>query len=123
MADRIAEFGSDSASVTLTILTFSLGAEGVRDNLRNLLRSGNNVRSVWMLSANAEKLDEHLRSEGLRYVPKFFATAIIGENPSVFDLQIKPLSSYVEIPHWRPVTVESRVHRTRHPEAQRAVSA
>jgi len=67
MADRIAEFGSDSASVTLTILTFSLGAEGVRDNLRNLLRSGNNVRSVWMLSANAEKLDERLRGEGLRY--------------------------------------------------------
>jgi serine/threonine protein kinase len=98
MADRIAEFGSDSASVTLTILSYSLGAEGVRDNLRNLLRSGNNVRSVWMLSANAEKLDERLRGEGLRYVPKFFATAIIGENPSVFDLQIKPLSSYVEIP-------------------------
>jgi len=67
MADRIAEFGSDSASVTLTILSFSLGAESVRDNLRNLLRSGNNVRSVWMLSANAEKLDERLRGEGLRY--------------------------------------------------------
>ncbi len=97
MADRIAEFGSDSASVTLTILSFSLGADNVRGYLRKLLRSGNNERSFWACSANAEKLDERFRNQGLRYVPRFFAAAIMGENPSVFDLQIKPLSSYVDI--------------------------
>ena len=45
----------------------------------------------------AAPVNQKILSQGLRYVPRFFAAAIVGENPSVCDLQIKPLSSYVEI--------------------------
>jgi hypothetical protein len=38
-------------------------------------------------------LDKTFRSESVYYVPRFFAGAIIGENPQAFGLQTRPLSS------------------------------
>jgi hypothetical protein len=96
MADLIADFGSDSASATLAILSYSLGGSRVRSHLRELSRHGKKDRNFWALAANVELLDDHFRREGLRYVPKFFAAAIIGENPEAFGLQLKPLSSYTQ---------------------------
>jgi serine/threonine-protein kinase len=92
--DLMSEFGSDSASVTLVLLSYVLGDEEVRANLRQLLAIGNRERSFWALANNEEKLDESFRQNGIKYVPSFFAAAIIGENPQAFDLQIQPLSSY-----------------------------
>jgi hypothetical protein len=92
----MSEFGSDSASVTLVLLSYDLGDEAVRTNLRQLLAIGNRERSFWALANNEEKLDEGFRENGIKYVPSFFAAAIIGENPQAFDLQMQPLSSYAE---------------------------
>jgi hypothetical protein len=39
-------------------------------------------------------LDQTFRDENVYYVPRFFAAAIIGENPTVFGVQMEPLSSY-----------------------------
>jgi hypothetical protein len=36
---------------------------------------------------------ETFRNENAGYVPRFFAAAIIGENPRAFELQMVPLSS------------------------------
>jgi hypothetical protein len=41
-------------------------------------------------------MDEYFREETVKYVPKFFAAAIVGENPQTFGLPIPPLSTLGE---------------------------
>jgi hypothetical protein len=93
MADRMAELGEDSESVTLVLLSYNRGAEWVRDTLRQLRGTENYERNFWTLLANKKSLDEVFRNENAGYVPSFFAAAIVGENPETFGLQIPPLSS------------------------------
>ncbi|HKY30798.1 MAG TPA: serine/threonine-protein kinase [Pyrinomonadaceae bacterium] len=93
IADRMAELGEDSDSVTLVLLSYNRGSEWVRDTLRQLRGSENYERNFWTLLANSETLDESFRKESAGYVPSFFAVAIIGENPEAFGLQMPPLSS------------------------------
>src|SRR5688572_1208025 len=94
IADRMAELGDDSQSMTLVLLSYNRGAEAVRDALRQLRESDQNYeRNFWTLFANRDKLDETFRNESANYVPGFFAVAIIGENPEVFELGTPPLSS------------------------------
>ena len=94
IADRMAELGDDSQSMTLVLLSFNRGAEAVRDALRQLRETDRNYeRNFWTLFANRDKLDETFRNESANYVPGFFAVAIIGENPETFELGTPPLSS------------------------------
>jgi hypothetical protein len=96
IADRMAELGDDAQSMTLVILSYNRGPEGVRNALRQLRNTDNYQRNFWTLFANQDKLDEVFRKENARYVPHFFAAAIVGENPQNFGLQIKPLSAQAE---------------------------
>ena len=93
LADRMAELGEDSESVTLVLLSYNRGPEWVRNTLRELRGTENYERNFWTLFANREKLDETFRNENAGYVPRFFAAAIIGENPQTFALPLPPLSS------------------------------
>ena len=94
IADRMAELGDDAQSMTLVLLSYNRGAESVRDALRQLRESDRNYeRNFWTLFANRDKLGETFRKESANYVPGFFAVAIIGENPEVFELGTPPLSS------------------------------
>jgi serine/threonine protein kinase len=93
IADRMAELGDDSQSMTLVLLSYNIGAEGVRNALRELRDTDNYERNFWTLFANRNKLHERFRQEGAFYVPTFFAAAIIGENPRAFGLETPPLSS------------------------------
>jgi pSer/pThr/pTyr-binding forkhead associated (FHA) protein len=97
MADRIAEFGTDSMSVALGIAGYNRSPDSVRRDLRDVLNSDNKERSFWTLIANTNKLDHHFRGENVKYVPKFFAAAIIGEHPQDFGLDMRPLSTYTEV--------------------------
>ena len=94
IADRMAELGDDSQSMTLVLLSYNRGAESVRGALRQLRETDRNYeRNFWTLFANRDKLDENFRKESANYVPGFFAVAIIGENPETFELGTPPLSS------------------------------
>jgi hypothetical protein len=93
IADRMAELGEDSESVTLVLLSYNRGAEWVRDTLRQLRGTENYERNFWTLLANRETLDDSFRNESAGYVPEFFAATIIGENPETFGLTIAPLST------------------------------
>jgi hypothetical protein len=93
IADRMAELGEDSESVTLVLLSYNRGPEWVRNTLRELRGTQNYERNFWTLFAHRETLDETFRNENAGYVPRFFAAAIIGENPQTFELQMPPLSS------------------------------
>ena len=93
IADRMAELGEDSQSITLVLLSYNRGPEWVRDTLRDLRGTENYQRNFWTLYANRELLDNTFRNENAGYVPKFFAAAIVGENPTVFGINIQPLST------------------------------
>jgi hypothetical protein len=90
--DDSAELGTDAKSMTLVLLSYNRGSERVREDLIMLRSLGAKERSFWTMFKNANKLDTQFQQEGKYYVPKFFAAAIVGENPSVFGLKIKPLS-------------------------------
>jgi len=94
IADSMAELGDDSQSMTLVLLSYNRGSDGVRDALRLLRETDANYeRNFWTLFANRDKLDESFRRESVGYVPAFFAAAIVGENPESFELPMPPLSS------------------------------
>lgn len=93
IADRMAEMGDDSQSMTLVLLSFNRGDPAVRDALRRMREVDNTARrDFWTLFANREKLAGSFREEA-GYVHAFFAAAIIGENPITFDLPTPPLTS------------------------------
>jgi serine/threonine protein kinase len=93
IADRMAELGDDAESMTLVLLSYNRGPEWVRDTLRQLRNTDNYERNFWTLFAHRDQLDATFRDENAGYVPKFFAAAIIGENPQNFGLQFQPLSA------------------------------
>ncbi len=94
IADRMAELGDDSQSMTLVLLSYNRGADSVREALRRLRETDSHYeRNFWTLFANRDKLDDSFRNESASYIPSFFAAAIIGENPQTFDLQTPPLST------------------------------
>jgi hypothetical protein len=93
IADRMAELGDDSQSMTLVLLSYNRGANSVLESLRMLRETDANYeRNFWTLFANREKLDQGFQRESAYYVPAFFAAAIIGENPQAFGLSMPPLS-------------------------------
>jgi serine/threonine protein kinase len=96
MADRIAELGDDSQSLTLVLLSYTTGAEWVREALRKLRESGNYDRNFWTMFDKRKELGDTFQNEVAGYVPLFFAAAIIGENPEAFGLDGVPLSRYAE---------------------------
>jgi soluble lytic murein transglycosylase-like protein len=96
IADRMAELGDDAESMTLVILSFNRGPEWVRETLRRLRETANYERNFWTLFVRRDQLDDDFRRESAGYVPRFFAAAIIGENPQTFDLQMPPLSTQAE---------------------------
>lgn len=59
-----------------------------------MLNGQNKECSICALTAARTKLDKTFQDESVHYVPRFFAAAIIGENPQVFDFQVEPLSSF-----------------------------
>ena len=96
IADLMAELGDDSQSMTLVLLGYNRGEEGVRYALRELRDHEHYERNFWALYANREKLDKGFQTENANYVPGFFAAAIIGENPAVFGLEQPALSTLAE---------------------------
>jgi len=95
IANRMAELGDDSQSMTLVLLSYNRGPDDVRELLRRLREvDANYERNFWTLFANRAQLDQSFQNESVGYVPDFFAVAIIGENPDVFDLQMPALSSF-----------------------------
>lgn len=96
MRDRMNEFGTDSTSVALAIAGYNRSPNSVFRDLEKILKDQRSERSFWSLLANSSQLDHYFQNENSRYVPRFFAAAIIGETPWAFGLSINPLSTYRE---------------------------
>ncbi len=93
IADRMAELGEDSNTMTLVLLSYNRGPQWVVDTLRQLRETDNYQRNFWTLYAHRDQLDDQFRKENADYVPAFFAAAIIGENPGSFGLSTPVLST------------------------------
>ncbi len=97
----IARYGTAPDSVPLAIASFNSGQGNLSQNLDKVLAgaAGQN-RSFWTLAANKELMQggagKQFSGENIKYVPKFFATAIIGENPQDFGVSLQPLSTYTK---------------------------
>lgn len=93
MSDRIAEFGADSSSMTLVLLSYNTSPDSVRRDLREVRRKFRSTdRSFWTLLAHQDDFDV-FRDYNVNYVTSFFAAAIIGENPRAFGLHTPPLTT------------------------------
>lgn len=90
-------YGTGPSSVPLAIGSYNSGEGGLSKNLQTALDSNSGLpRDFWSLIANGEILSKQFQSENFKYVPKFFAAAIIGENPTDFGLKLLPLSTYTK---------------------------
>lgn len=88
-------FGTGPASVPLAIGSYNSGEGGLSANLQKALDTNSGLpRDFWTLIANGEMLSKQFQSENFKYVPKFFAAAIVGENPQDFGLTLRPISTY-----------------------------
>ena len=94
IAQSLDAFNGDPMKEALALLAYNRGAQKVTRDLALLLNDQNKQCSICALTADRSKLDETFRSESVFYVPRFFAAAIIGENPGAFGLQAQPLSSH-----------------------------
>lgn len=94
ITDSMQTFPNDPMKEALAILAYNRGAQKTARELQVLLNEQNKRCSICALTADRSKLDETFRQESVFYVPRFFAAAIIGENPQVFGVQMQPLSSH-----------------------------
>jgi soluble lytic murein transglycosylase-like protein len=94
IADNLEQFKGDPMKEALALLAYNRGEQKTARDLKVLLNDQNKQCSICALTADRSKLDETFRSENVFYVPRFFAAAIIGENPRAFGLQMQPLSSH-----------------------------
>jgi hypothetical protein len=100
MKDRLSEFGGDATGVALAIAGYNRSPDSVRRDLQTVFENSPGAardRSFWALIANKGMLDRFFQGENIKYPPKFYAAAILGENPKIFNLPLtKPLSTYTE---------------------------
>ncbi len=94
ITDSLGIFRDDPMKEALALLAYNRGEQKTARDLKFLVNEKNKQCSICALAANRAKLDETFQSENVYYVPRFFAAAIIGENPQAFGMQMQPLSAH-----------------------------
>lgn len=94
IAGNLDRFKEDKMKEALALLAYNRGERSVEADLALLVNDRNRPCSICALTAGREKLNATFQTENVYYVPRFFAAAIIGENPQAFGLNQQPLSSY-----------------------------
>jgi soluble lytic murein transglycosylase-like protein len=93
ITDSLEKFKDDPMKEALALLAYNRGEQLTARAVKLLVNDQNKECSICALTADRSKLDEAFRTENVFYVPRFFAAAIIGENPAAFGLQSQPLSA------------------------------
>jgi membrane-bound lytic murein transglycosylase D len=96
LIESTAQFKDDAMPEVLALLAYNRGNRKVAEDLALILTDQNRACSICALTVASAQLDKTFQGENVHYVPKFFAAAIIGENPRAFGLQGEPLSSYAK---------------------------
>ncbi len=93
IGDGLNTFSTDRMKEALALLAYNRGGKAVERDVAALVNDQNRACSICALTEQRDKLDKTFRNENVYYVPRWFAAAIIGENPQAFGLQTRPLSS------------------------------
>jgi serine/threonine protein kinase len=89
------DFGNGANQTTFALTAYLTGENGLRKNIEMAKRiTQKDSVSFWMLLDNTDKMSEEFKFGVVKYLPRFFAAAIVGENPQVFDVAVQPLSLY-----------------------------
>jgi len=94
IADGLNTFSADKMKEALALLAYNRGGKAVEQDIAALVNDQNRACSICALTEQRDKLDKTFRSENVYYVPRWFAAAIIGENPQAFGLTTRSLSSF-----------------------------
>ncbi|HWT02450.1 MAG TPA: transglycosylase SLT domain-containing protein [Pyrinomonadaceae bacterium] len=94
IAKNVEQFRDDPMKEALALLSYNRGEDKTARALALVLNDQNRRCSICALTDARAQLDRNFQEENVHYVPRFFATAIIGENPQAFGLGHQPLSSY-----------------------------
>jgi hypothetical protein len=78
------------------LTAYNQGPKAIKESLSLVVNEQNKSCSLCVLNENKTRLNQSMQTEGLKYVPTFFAAAIVGENPQAFGIALKPLSSYAK---------------------------
>jgi serine/threonine protein kinase len=87
-------FGRDADAMTLAMLAYNCGETCATRAITEVKAMNFQPISFWTLLENNERLSVPLGAESQNYAPRFFAAAILGENPQRFGLEIQRLSTY-----------------------------
>jgi serine/threonine protein kinase len=87
-------FGRDADAMTLAMLAYNCGENCANRAIAEVKAMNFQPISFWTLLENNERLSVPLSAESKNYAPRFFAAAILGENPQRFGLEIQRLSTY-----------------------------
>jgi len=93
LKDNQTKFEQYAQKELLALLSFNRSPKLIEKDLKLVLNDKNKSCSICALTDNAKKLDKQFQAEAVKYLPKFFAAAIVGENPRAFDLKTQPLST------------------------------
>jgi len=91
---NLEQFKDDPMKEALALLAYNRGEGQTARDLKLYVNDKNRQCSICALTAASDQLDETFRDENVFYVPRFFAAAIIGENPEAFGLQMRALSTF-----------------------------
>ena len=94
IADSLEQFKDDPMKEALALHAYNQGGQKTTRDLKVLLDEQNKRCSICALTADRSKRDETYKPESVFYVQKFFAAAIVGENPQAFGVKMQPLSSH-----------------------------
>ncbi|HYG82860.1 MAG TPA: transglycosylase SLT domain-containing protein [Pyrinomonadaceae bacterium] len=94
IAKNVGQFEGDPMKEALALLAYNRGEDKTARALALVLNDQNRRCSICALTEARAQLDRNFQEENVHYVPRFFAAAIIGENPQAFGLGQQPLSSY-----------------------------
>jgi len=94
ISDGLKQFDDDPMKEALALLAYNRGGQQTARDLKLLVNDQNRRCSICALTAASSKLDPTFQNENVYYVPRFFAAAIIGENPQAFGIESQPLSSH-----------------------------
>jgi hypothetical protein len=87
------KFDSNNMKEFLAILSHNRDSRTINDDLNRKMMNDYRDCSLCGMTEKASGLDEQFQNEAVKYIPKFLAAAIIGENPQDFGLSTKPLST------------------------------
>ncbi|MBO0858719.1 MAG: protein kinase [Chloracidobacterium sp.] len=97
--DLTGRFGRDADAMTLAMLAYNCGENCVARDIEEIKAMNFRPISFWTLLENNSRLSVPLGAESRNYAPRFFAAAILGENPRRFGLEIQRLSAYTNQRH------------------------